>query len=195
MHYNQKRLCPFHTGWGISGDRPRQRKIAFITNSCSITALCRYLSVHTLLAPRQWKIFVIVMSKWTVTRLLRIVEAQLRSSCVWVVWLICKQKLRQSSGETSTISQLSLNRGATNVDCNGEMLEIMGWQITMTIPQHFNKNSTFLEVKNEIKWSCEKWSGYKRPCFHSYSIILSLVIMDPVHRVQVPQLLLQVDDQ
>ncbi len=32
--------------------------------------------------------------------------------------------LRQHSGETSTISQLSLNNGATNVDCNGEMANV-----------------------------------------------------------------------
>ncbi len=35
-----------------------------------------------------------------------------------------KQKLWQHSGETSTISQLSLNSGASNGDCNGEMASV-----------------------------------------------------------------------
>ncbi len=38
-------------------------------------------------------------------RLSRIVETQLRSSCVGVAWLICKKHLWQHIGDTSTISQ------------------------------------------------------------------------------------------
>ncbi len=64
--------------------------------------------------------------------------------------------------------------------------------ITTIFQQKFN---VFGGKKNEIEWSCDKWSGYKRPCFHSYFIILSLVIMDPVRRLQLAQLLLQLDNQ
>ncbi len=48
-------LCPFHIGWRIPSDRPRQRKIAFIASNCPITTFCHYSPVHTLLAPWQWK--------------------------------------------------------------------------------------------------------------------------------------------
>ncbi len=86
------------------------------------TVFCHYCPAHTLLAPREY-IF-IVATKWMVARLLTIVEAQLRRSRDWVARLICKMFLRQRTGETSTISQLSLNSGATNGDCNSEMASV-----------------------------------------------------------------------
>ncbi len=55
-----------------------------------------------------------------------------------------QQKLRQCGRETSTISQLSLNSGATNVDCNGKMASVRdngatnNDDITTTSQQKFN---------------------------------------------------------
>ncbi len=57
-------------------------------------------------------------------------------------------------------------------------------QISMTLPQHFNKNSTFLErKKKKLNDHVTNDQGIKKSCFHSYFIILSLVIMDPVSRL------------
>ncbi len=62
--------------------------------------------------------------------------------------------LPQHCRETSTISQLSLNSGVTNVDCNGEMANVRdngatnNNDINTTLQQKFK----FLEGKNEIEW-------------------------------------------
>ncbi len=84
------------------------------------------------------------------------------------------------------------------METNGEMASVRDNRATnnddiTTIPQQ--KFNIFGWKKNGIEWSCDKWSGYKRPCFHSYLIILSLVIMDPVRRLQLALQFLQLDDQ
>ncbi len=56
------------------------------------------------------------------------------------------------------------------------VLETTGQQIMTTLSEHIRKNwNIFGAKKYEIEWSCDKWSGYKRPWFHSYFIILSTV--------------------
>ncbi len=83
-------------------------------------------------------------------------------------------KWRMYLNYLSTISQ----PWATNGDCNGEMVNVRdnGQQITTTLPQHIRKNWNILGGKKyEIEWSCDKWSGYKTPWFHSYFIILRIV--------------------
>ncbi len=56
------------------------------------------------------------------------------------------------------------------------VLETTGQQMTTILPQHIHKNWNIVGgEKNEIEWSCDKWSGYKRLWFHSYFIILSIV--------------------
>ncbi len=87
---------------------------------------------------------------------------------------------------TTTMSQLFPNSGVTNGDCNGEMTSVRdngatnNDYITTTLRQHFCKNWNifFISVweKNEIDWSCDKWTGYKRLWFHSYFIILSIAV-------------------
>ncbi len=74
------------------------------------------------------KIIFISVTKWTVARLSRIVETQLRHSPVGVAQLICKKKHYGSVAEhcecTTTMSQLSPNSGATNGDSKGEMASV-----------------------------------------------------------------------
>ncbi len=55
--------------------------------------------------------------------------------------LICKTYLWQRSGKTSTICQISLNSGATNGDCNGEMASVRDNRATN------NNNITTLKSK------------------------------------------------
>ncbi len=69
------------------------------------------------------------------------------------------------------------------VTATWRVLETTGQQIIITLRLHNDNTSAKIETyflflcgkKNEIDSSCHKWTEYKRPWFHSYFIILSIV--------------------
>ncbi len=86
------------------------------------------------------KIIFISTTKWTVARLSGIVETQLRHSRVGVARLICKKTHYSSVTECCECTQLCLNY-LPSVGQQMEkwwVLETVGRQITMTLPQHLN---------------------------------------------------------
>ncbi len=183
-----------------------QRQSPLIAGSCPITAFGRTVSKHH----GNEKIIFISATKWMVAQLSGIIEAQLRHSCVGVTRLV-GQKHYGSVAEhckcTTTMFQLSPNSGAINGDCNGEMVTVRDNDATnndyimTTLWQHFcrNWNIFFIFVWKKMKLIDHVTSehGVKdhgSTHISSFSVLQSVIIMDPIRSLQLVRALIQLDD-